>query len=316
MIEREIIVVGAGPAGSTCAGVLARAGRDVLILEKRSFPRVKLCAGWLTPAIFRALGTKAGAYPYGILRYNALHFHLWGKRVSVPTRQYSIRRVEFDRWLLERAAVPVEVHEVRHIERVGGTFVIDGKYRCRTLVGAGGTYCPVYRTFFRDLHPRDPARLIVTLEEEFPYSYRDSRCYLWFFDRDLPGYSWYVPKAEGVLNLGIGGKLQSLRERGQDIREHWGFFVEKLHRKGLVGGDYAPRPKGYQYYLRHEGAVVEHEGAFLVGDAAAVATLDMGEGIYPSILSGLQAARAILTGRPYTLAKVPKYSFPKIFFPF
>ncbi len=316
MIEHDVIVVGAGPAGSVCAGALARAGRDVLILEKRRFPRLKLCAGWLTPAIFRTLGTKPGAYPCGILRYNALHFHLWGKRISVPTRQYSIRRVEFDRWLLERAGAPVEVHEVRCIERDGSAFVIDDKYRCRTLVGAGGTYCPVYRTFFRQVSPRDPSRLIVTLEEEFPYAYRDPRCYLWFFDNDLPGYSWYVPKAGKVLNLGVGGKLQSLRERGQDIREHWEFFLRKLHRKGLVGEDYVPRPRGYQYYLRHEKAVVQHEGAFLVGDAAAVATLDMGEGIYPSILSGLRAAEAILTGKPYTLRGVPKYSFPKIFFPF
>ncbi|HFE52730.1 MAG TPA: NAD(P)/FAD-dependent oxidoreductase [Bacteroidetes bacterium] len=270
----------------------------------------------MTPAIFRALGTRASDYPYGILRYNALHFHLWGHHIPIPTRQYSIRRVEFDRWLLKRSGAPVEVHGVKQIEQTSDGFVIDGRFRCRHLVGAGGTYCPVYRTFFRDVYPRDPSRLIVTLEEEFPYSYRDGRCYLWFFDNDLPGYSWYVPKAGGVLNLGVGGKLQSMRERGQDIRQHWEFFLDGLRRRKLVGGDYQPSPRGYQYYLRHENPVVQRGNAYVVGDAAGVATLDMGEGIYPSVLSGLRAAEAILTGKPYTLDGVPKYSFPKIFFPF
>ncbi len=288
----------------------------MLILEKRRFPRLKLCAGWLTPAVFRALGTAPRTYPHGILRYSFLHFFLWGRRISVPTRQYSIRRMEFDAWLLRRSGAPFEQHEVREIVQTDSGFVVDGRYRCRYLVGAGGTHCPVYRAFFREASPRDPSRLIVTMEHEFPYTYRDPNCYLWFFENELPGYAWYVPKANGVLNLGIGGKLQLLRERGTTIREHWELYVRKLRRLGLVGADYRPAPAGYQYYLRHEAGVVEREGAYIVGDAAAVATLDMGEGIYPSVLSGLAAARAILQGKPYSLSGIPRYSFPKILFPF
>jgi len=314
--EHEVIVVGAGPAGSTCAALLRQAGRDVLILEKRPFPRLKLCAGWLTPAIFRVLGTRPGQYPYGMLRYSALHFFLWGRRISVPTLQYSIRRVEFDTWLLNRSKAPVILHTVKEVCRDGAGFVIDGRYRCRYLVGAGGTNCPVYHSLFRRDFPRDPEQLIVTMEEEFPYQYRDPRCYLWFFDNDLPGYSWYVPKANGYLNIGIGGKLSLLRQRGQTIREHWRAFLQKLRRKQLVGNDYHPEPRGYQYYLRQEHAVVENRRAYLVGDAAGVATLDMGEGIYPSVVSGIAAARAILTGTPYSLRSVPRYSFPKILLPF
>lgn len=315
MDEHEIIIIGAGPAGSACASVLHRAGKDVLILEKESFPRLKLCAGWVTPGIFRALNTSPRRYPFGILRYSALHFFLWGRRISVPTRQYSIRRTEFDRWLLGLSGAPVEIHEVRQIHQKDGYFVIDGRYRCRYLVGAGGTNCPVYRALFREQSPRDPSQLIVTLEEEFPYPYRDARCYLWFFDNDLPGYAWYVPKANGYLNLGIGGKQELLRQRGQTIREHWQRYLEKLRRINLIDDRYTPAPKGHAYYLRHEHSTVQKGRAYLVGDAAAVATLDMGEGIYPSILSGIAAARAILKGEEYCLKPVPRYSFPKILFP-
>ena len=70
--------------------------------------------------------------------------------------------------------------------------------------GAGGTRCPVHRAFFRELAPREEALQAAVLEEEFAYDWSDGTCRLWFFERGLPGYGWYVPKAGGHLNVGIG----------------------------------------------------------------------------------------------------------------
>ena len=63
MIEVETIVVGAGPAGSTCAWELRRRGREVLVLDAAKFPRTKLCAGWLTPKVLRDLELEAETVP-------------------------------------------------------------------------------------------------------------------------------------------------------------------------------------------------------------------------------------------------------------
>ena len=65
-------------------------------------------------------------------------------------------------------------------------------------MGAGGTHCPVYQTFFSQSSPRAPGALIVAQEEEFQYDYKDDRCKLWFFENKLPGYAWYVPKKDGT----------------------------------------------------------------------------------------------------------------------
>ncbi len=69
------------------------------------------------------------------------------------------------------------------------------------------------------------------LEHEFAYDWRDPDCHLWFFDKGMPGYSWYVPKANGFLNVGIGGMAERIKRSGIDIRQHWNHLISKLDRK-------------------------------------------------------------------------------------
>ncbi|MBN1464982.1 NAD(P)/FAD-dependent oxidoreductase, partial [candidate division KSB1 bacterium] len=224
-----------------------------------------------------------------------------------PTRQYAIRRIEFDHWLLQRSAAPVHQHEVTTIRREGDAFIIDDDYRCRYLVGAGGTACPVYRTFFREQNPRNRTFQITTLEDEFPCDYSDPHCRLWFFDHGLPGYSWYVPKKGGYVNVGIGGKVEALRSRGETIQQHWDLFAEKLINRRLLP-HLQPKPKGYTYHLRQPVHSMQSDNVFIIGDSAGLATLDMGEGIGPAVESGLRAARSILSGKKYSLRFLSRYS--------
>jgi menaquinone-9 beta-reductase len=230
--------------------------------------------------------------------------------VPVPCVQYSIRRFEFDAWLLERSGAPVEQHNVRHISSDGASFVIDDAYRCRYLIGAGGTRCPVYRELFRELNPRARELQIVTLEHEIRYDWRDGDCHLWFFEHGLPGYSWYVPKEQGWLNVGVGAIAERLKKRGQDIRAHWSRLATTLDGQLAPGAHY--EPAGYSYYLRGRVDVVRRDNAFIAGDAAGLATRDLGEGIGPAVRSGLRATQAILAGAPYELDDVTGLSVGSI----
>jgi len=246
--------------------------------------------------------------------------------VPVPCLQHSIRRYEFDAWLLAKSGAEVVQHTVKTVRRDGDGFVIDEAFRSRYLIGAGGTSCPVHRALFRDTLPRQRAQQTVTLEVEFPFDWRDPDCRLWFFEAGLPGYSWYVPKARGWLNVGIGAMAERLKQRGEDIRQHWARFAAKLERQfGIV----APQePTGYSYYVRgREGGAGRGPGggagpvlpagpvrgrgegarignAFVCGDAVGLATRDLCEGIGPAIRSGRCAAESILTDAPYVVAGV------------
>jgi flavin-dependent dehydrogenase len=311
MLEAEVIIVGAGPAGSACAWKLKQNGIQAVLLDKKTFPRRKLCAGWITPGVLKNLEVKSGEYPHGILTFKRIFFHVRGRKLRVPTCQYSIRRIEFDHWLLKKASVPLQRHAVQKVRTENGYYLIDNLYRSKYLVGAGGTYCPVYRSFFKGVNSRSQQRLIVTIEEEFKYDYHDANCHLWFFENNLPGYAWYVPKADGYLNVGIGGKFLALKNRGQTIGRHWDSFIAKLEKLSLVKG-HTYRPRGHNYHLRQPVSTGRLNNAYIVGDAAGLATLDLGEGIGPAIESGILAANSIFTGRRFSERSVSRYSLPHI----
>jgi len=291
--------------------MLRKSGVNCVILDKANFPRQKPCAGWITPEVFKALQISPEEYPKSLTRFSSFQVSLFGFSFRFPTKQYAVRRWEFDTWLLERSDIEIIKHQVDHITRQDDLFIIDGAYSGKVLVGAGGTHCPVQRTFFDRQFSSRKSGLIIAREEEFTYSIVDDRCHLWFFENGFPGYSWYVPKTGGYINVGIGGNSKKLKARGETLKQYWDRLVAKLSESGLVN-DHEYNPLGYTYFLRQQSKKADLENVYLAGDALGLATRDMGEGIRPAIMSGLLAAKAIIAREKYTLESIPKFSFPSL----
>src|SRR5579872_318461 len=148
----DVLIAGGGPAGSSCAWKLSRAGLDVAILDRRIFPRDKVCGGWITPAVLAELGIDVGEYARnhvfqpitgfrtGCIGGPAMETH-YGGPVS-----YGIRRYEFDNYLLKRSGARLfEGAAIETLERNEGSWIVNQKIRTPVLVGAGGTFCPVAR---------------------------------------------------------------------------------------------------------------------------------------------------------------------------
>jgi flavin-dependent dehydrogenase len=301
----DALIVGGGPAGSTCASVLVKAGLKTLLVDSSPFPRTKLCAGWLSAPVWEVLELSPTDYTGGLWTWNTVHIHFRGRQYSLKSAGYFIRRYEFDDFLLKRSRVElVENHRVKQIARdQEGYWVIDGLYRARFLVGAGGSYCPVARALF----PKPDNLPCGTQEREWAGSLadiaacrpgQDGEPTIYLHD-NLKGYSWNVPKGEW-LNVGTGTTV------AREVVPAW------RRARAFFEGDGAPasipdtlRPdldkmKGHGYINFHPNRleVCQRDNAFLVGDALGLAQPMTGEGILPALLSGKICAEAIVAGNP------------------
>lgn len=311
MIKTDVLVIGGGPAGAACARRLKQNRISTIVLDKSKFPRFKPCAGWITPEVLKWVEMDINSYPFGLTEFTSFDISINGFKFKLPTHQYSIRRFEFDQWLLQLAEPEFHLHEVHEIWLEKEEYVVDDEFSAHYLVGAAGTHCPVYQAFFSKTSPRSQSSLIVAQEEEFKYNLKDTRCKLWFFKNKLPGYAWYVPKEDGYVNVGVGGFTGQLKRRADTLKNHWNLLVRQLEETGLIY-DHVYKPAGHSYYLRQNLPEIQIGNAFLVGDALGLATPDMGEGIGPAIRSGQLAAEAIITGAAYSVDSIPRYSFPSL----
>src|SRR5271157_774803 len=152
MQSADVIIIGGGPAGSTCAGRLRGGGLDVLIVDKAEFPRGKLCSGWITPGVVDDLKLDVEDYSQGRVFQPMSGFsigRIGGGRVKVEygkTVSYGILRRQFDEYLLRRSEARVALGEAaKSIERNAGAWIVNGQYQASMLVAAGGHFCPVAR---------------------------------------------------------------------------------------------------------------------------------------------------------------------------
>lgn len=293
----DVLIVGSGPAGSSCAWGLRSSGLEVVILDKARFPRNKVCGGWITPFVLQALEIDSADYKNGRTFQPITGFRISsiGKReVNVPYKEpisYGIRRCEFDQYLLRRAGVHVcEGTAVKSIERSDGGWIINDKIKARLLIGAGGHFCPIARFLG---NPQTDAP-VVAQEAEFEMDRQQAAaCAIQeeipelYFCNDLQGYGWCFRKGN-FLNVGLGRLDQHA------LPEHVSQFVRFLKANGKIGFDLPQRMSGHAYLLFNgsQRKVVD-DAAMLIGDSAGLAYTQSGEGIRPAVESGLMAAKVI-----------------------
>ena len=300
MRTADVLVVGGGPAGSTCAWQLTRLGFDVVVWDRKLFPRDKICAGWITPHVVAALELDLDAYAASGRTCQAIFGFQVSRQGNREARvryaapvSYGIRRCEFDHYLLERCGAEQRLGEpLRTLERRDGHWVVNGAVRAPMLVGAGGHFCPVAQRLGAQLGHGEP--VVAAQETEFRMTPEQSRaCCVdqdlpeLFFTRDLKGYGWVFRKGD-YINIGLG------RQGNEKLAAHVAAFLEWLAARGKIPAELGAKMGGHPYLLYNQAPrPLAGDATLLIGDAAGLAYAKSGEGIRPAIESGLLAAATI-----------------------
>jgi flavin-dependent dehydrogenase len=294
----DVLIVGGGPAGSSCAWGLRNSGLDVAILDRQTFPRDKICGGWITPQVLSELAIDPAEYAPGRVLQPITGFRTgWIGGPSLDTGykatvSYGIRRREFDEYLLRRSGARLlEGIALTSLERDDSGWIVNGQIKARLLVGAGGHFCPVAK-----LTGAKPARekAVVAQEAEFEMDHRQQAgCRVradrpeLYFCADIKGYGWCFRK-RNYLNIGLGRMDQ------HRLSEHVAAFVRFLKAAGRISFDVPSALLGHAYLLYGVSErKVADDGVLLIGDAVGLAYKQSGEGIRPAIESGLLASQVI-----------------------
>lgn len=293
----DVIVVGAGPAGSATAIHLARGGVRVLLAEKARFPRDKPCGGGLTGRAVRMLPCPVDPVVEHVvdrfelrLRYGA-HF----ERVGAEPLILMTQRRRLDAFLAEQAAVAgADLRDGTRVDSVvvaadGVEVRVNGsRLRAKVLVGADGANGIVAKA----VGLGDDLVRGVALEGNVAWSVLDPERYRGRAVVELGvvpgGYGWVFPKGDHA-NLGVGG----WGREGPRLRAH----LERLAVAHGVALDDLTDVKGHRLPMRPLGATPATGRVLLVGDAAGLVDPLSGDGIYEAFVSAQLAADAILEER-------------------
>ena len=318
----DVLVVGAGPAGSAAATLLARAGLDVVMVDQRSFPREKVCGDGLIPDAHAALA-RLGLLDEVMARAQAAQHVACigprGGRIDVPGRVAVLPRQVLDD-IVCRGAVRAgaRMHAPLHFDAP----LLDAAGRvCGATVSHAGEQRELRADWVVLASGAVPQALIAAgvCERQTPngvalraYVKNDAMVgriteleVVWH--RKLrPGYGWIFPCPDGVFNIGVGvvdshGRAADGHNIMQSVnlRQVFESFCEFYApaRELMAGGVMQGGLKGAPLRFNLSGAHYSRAGLLVTGEAAGSTYSFTGEGIGKALETGMLAAEAIVRDR-------------------
>ncbi|HEY2674201.1 MAG TPA: geranylgeranyl reductase family protein [Rugosimonospora sp.] len=299
MDRYDVVIVGAGPAGSSAALAARRRGASVLLLDRAAFPRDKACGDGIASHTLDALrdlgvtGVQEGYAPVPAL-------HLVGPAGGAVVRRlarpnYTIPRTVFDARLVDAAVAAgatLARHTVRTIDERREEVVLDGVIAARTLVGADGAYSLVRRTLHQPANPE--GHIALAIRGYAPALDPAEQLIVTAPTTQWPAYAWSFPIGDGRANVGYGEVLRGTALSRSHLLDRLATLLPDLD----TGGTAALR--AHHLPLSTHRPIPGRDRLLLAGDAHSLINPFTGEGIFYAVVSGSlagdAAARSALIG--------------------
>lgn len=295
---KRVLVLGAGPGGAAAARTLRDArGVEVVVVDKATFPRDKICAGGLSPKAQTVLGrlgvldeVRREAQPIERLRLGGPEGEAW---TLAKARSIVLPRRRFDHLLVSAArGGAVTLREgvratglLRHGGRVVGAATSEGELEADVVLVATGV---------QGLHPDLPApRRLLAVERRYEGFDFDPRAMEMLYAKELlPGYGWVFPESDRRANVGVC--VDESHPQAGRLHEVLARFLE-THLGGRMDGAVAvDKARGQPIAWRRTLPTTGEPGVLWIGEALGLTSAATGEGIWHALASGEAAAEAVL----------------------
>ncbi len=311
----DVIICGAGPAGTTCALGLHDAGLKVVLLDKQSFPREKICGDAYGGYAHKILNTINPAFGKKLLELNEGVIAKRARLISPKGYSYELHlkgffanlpRLSFDDFLLnmvkEETQTTILENTTAQKITVEKEYVIvtlaDGtQLQAKVVVGCDGAHsvvqsaltgtrelmtetCPGLRAYYKNVKGLESDCLEIHLIKEIP-----------------KGYFWIFPSTNGLANVGIGGNKDVLTKHKINMRHVFSDLIKQApqFKERFAEAELVSEVKGWTIPIGYFNSQLPISGnrILLCGDAAAIVDPSTGEGIGPAMSSGRFAAKQL-----------------------
>ena len=312
MSSRQVVVVGAGPAGAVTALFAARSGLDVVLIDRRTFPRDKICGDAIARkslSVLRELDISlddAGGVPREPIGRAVLSSPA-GHRIEVdlstrdePAPHLVCRREIFDDALVRAARTRLDVREhvavtdvLREGNRVCGVVCrengVDREIRADVVVGADGFNSVVARKL--GIYRHDPRWYVATRGYYRGLDVAPNTVEVHFVKETLPGFLWVFPTGDGIANVGLGLVHRDIKRRRVRLRDvHEAVLQLPRFRERFAKTERIGEVHGWNLPTPDFSRTLSGDGFLLAGDAAGLVDPFSGEGIGNAMVSGKVAA--------------------------
>jgi len=290
-MKKEVVIVGAGPGGLSAAETLAKAGKEVLVLEQKKIIGNKVCAGGLTINAMK-LGIPSSLFQR---KFKKIILHDPKETVNVELNKTivaTIDRKDLGRWMANKAKkAGAEIETETRVKNIGKNFIEadDKKIQFKYLIGADGANSIIRRHL-----GLDSKKILSAFQYILPRKFKNLEI---FVDPDKfgPVYAWIFPYAN-TTSIGTGADLDYKGIKLNTIKNNFDAWSRK---KGYdtKNSEFQAHIINYDYQGHQFGK------KFLIGDAGGFASGLTGGGMYQAMTSGKDVAQKIID---------PKYNCPEI----